>query len=111
MKSAPRRFPVSGIPAGLALLIAGMLAAGSPAAADMRNGSRIYSMHCAGCHDESGAPVLPGAPDFRRGTALLRPDAQIVASLKTGRGGMPTFVGILKERELLDVVAYLRTLN
>jgi cytochrome c6 len=53
---------------------------------------------------------MPGAPDLRRGTVLLRPDAQLLDALRRGRGGMPAYLGVLKDREILDVIAYTRLL-
>ena len=50
-------------------------------------------------------------PDFSRSNILFRPDTALFASVKAGKGAMPGFLGILRERELFDVIAYLRTLN
>jgi cytochrome c6 len=79
-------------------------------AADIRKGGALYATHCAVCHGASGSPVMPGAPDFRRMDALMRPDLQLLASIRNGKGTMPGFFGVLRDREILDVVAYLRTL-
>lgn len=87
------------------------LGAGSALAADTQRGGSIYSSHCAICHGVNGRPVMPGAPDFRRMERLMQPDLQLVAAIRNGRGTMPGYFGVLRERELFDVVAYLRTLN
>ncbi len=92
---------------GLALALAGTPASG----ADIQRGRTLYTTHCAVCHGENGTPVLPGAANFRRPETLMRPDMQLMISIRTGKGAMPGFFGILKDREILDVVAYLRTLN
>jgi mono/diheme cytochrome c family protein len=55
--------------------------------------------------------VLPGAPDFSRPTALLRSDLELMARIRDGRGGMPAYQGQLRDREMLDIVAHLRTLR
>jgi mono/diheme cytochrome c family protein len=103
-------FPELGTCAALLAVVCVMF--GSPAlAADIRNGERIYGMHCANCHGPNGVPAMPGAPDLKRGPILLKPDAQLLKSLQSGRGAMPGYVGILKDREFADVIAYLRTLN
>jgi cytochrome c6 len=104
-------FPGNGTLAALLLLVAGLGFAAPGFAADINNGGRLYSLHCAGCHGANGVPTMVGAPDFKRSQVLLRPDAQLAQSLKRGRGAMPAYLGIMNERELLDVVAYLRTLN
>lgn len=80
-------------------------------AASIQRGQQLYASYCATCHGQNGTPVWPGTPDFKRSTSLLRPDAQLVAVIRQGKGAMPAYVGIIKERELLDLVAYLRTMN
>jgi cytochrome c6 len=70
-----------------------------------------YETYCRNCHGEDGRGVVAGAPDFSRGQALMKPDAALASGLKSAKGGMPAFQGILREQQLLDVVAYLRTLQ
>lgn len=86
------------------------LAAASAAhGADVIKGAQIYRLHCAACHGQGGVSVLPAAPSFARGERLMQPDAALLASVRAGRAAMPGFFGILSDREILDVVAYLRT--
>ena len=80
-------------------------------AADVINGSRVYAKHCAACHGPKGVSVMPGAPHLARGERLMQPDMALLASLKAGKGAMPAYLGILSDREILDVVAYSRTLR
>ncbi|MBL8343238.1 MAG: c-type cytochrome [Rubrivivax sp.] len=94
---------------GLALAL-GLLCTTSHAA-DAGNGARLYRQHCAGCHGADGRPVLPAAPDLSRPMALMRGDLALLAFVKGGRGAMPAFAGVLKDREVLDVLAHLRTLR
>lgn len=100
-------FPRSGTILGTALA----LLAGSAAAADVQRGGAIYSSHCAACHGTNGTPVIPGAPNFRRMEGLMRPDMQLMTAIRSGKGAMPGYFGVLRDREILDVVAYLRTLS
>ena len=100
-------FPRTGIAAALLLACA----AGSATAADIGKGATLYATHCAVCHGARGAPVMPGSPDFRRFESVMKPDAQLLTAIRTGKGAMPGFFGILRDREILDVVAYLRTLS
>ena len=79
-------------------------------AADIENGRQIYQLHCVTCHGFDGAGVTPGTPDFRRGEGLRGSDVQIARAVRDGSTTQPSFAGILKNRELLDVVAHLRTL-
>lgn len=80
-------------------------------AGDVLAGADLYRRHCANCHGPDGRPVLPTAPDFSRPTALLKPDLTLLAAIRSGRGAMPAYNGQLRDREILDIVAHLRTLR
>lgn len=99
-------FPRAGIVA--AVLLAAATCAG---AADITRGATLYATHCAACHGGNGTPVLAGAPNFRRMDSLMRPDLQLLAAIRSGKGAMPGYLGVLRDREILDVVAFLRTLS
>jgi len=80
-------------------------------ASDALAGADLYRRHCAACHGGDGRPVLPAAPDLTRPTALFKPDLALLASIRGGRGAMPAYAGQLRDREILDIVAHLRTLR
>lgn len=96
---------------GLVALAIGVALVDAVPAASIQRGQQLYASYCANCHGQNGTPVWPGTPDFKRSTSLLRPDAQLMSVIRQGKGAMPAYVGIIKERELLDLVAYLRTMN
>jgi cytochrome c6 len=104
-----RAFPRTGMVLAHALALS--LLATPAAAADITKGGTLYATHCAACHGANGAPVMPGAPNFRRMDTLMRPDMQLLTSIRNGKGAMPGYFGVLRDREILDVVAYLRTLS
>lgn len=80
-------------------------------AADINKGGQLFTTHCANCHGSTGVPVMPGAPNFQRGERLLQPDFVLLASIRRGRNVMPAYAGILRDHEIMDVVAHLRTLQ
>ncbi len=84
---------------------------GAAIAADPTKGRVIYMSQCQNCHGANGVGQLPGMPDFSRGESLFRPDTELVRVIFAGRGMMPAYRGMFTEEELLDVVAYLRTLR
>lgn len=95
------------------LLMLGLLALGPGAtyAADTVKGSSLYSMHCASCHGASGISVTSGTPNITQSGSMLRSDAMLLRAIKDGKKAMPGYMGILSDREILDVIAHMRTFN
>ena len=92
----------------LVSLPAALAIGGAAMAADPLAGAELYQRHCTQCHGANGRPVLPNAPDLSRPTALLKPDLNLLAAIRGGRGAMPAYQGQLRDREILDIVAHLR---
>jgi cytochrome c6 len=96
------------------MLIVGILAASGPGlavAANIAQGQQLYGMHCAACHGPRGEGVVPEAPKFRMGERLDQPDILLMQSVKSGKKTMPPFFGILQDAQILDVLAFVRTLR
>jgi cytochrome c oxidase cbb3-type subunit 3 len=95
---------------------------------DPKRGKKLYEKHCVRCHGKDGSGegsgtgvtlsrerefmVMPAAlnnPGFQRAAS----DAMIADIIRRGRkvGGMPTFGRKLKDGEIADLVAYVRTLK
>jgi cytochrome c6 len=94
--------------------VAGLLFGGiwsEARAADIFKGKKVYEKHCASCHGQDGKPLLPGTPDFQRGEGLFAPDASLMQSLKTGKGTMPGYDHIIPNKDILNALAYSRTLQ
>jgi cytochrome c6 len=92
-------------------LLAFACASAAAQGADINKGRTLFTSHCAGCHGPNGMGLLPGTPNFRQGQVLMRPDSMLVESIRAGRNAMPAFRGMLTDAQLLDVVAFLRTLQ
>jgi cytochrome c6 len=94
------------------LLITMLLAfTGYAYAGDIDKGGKLYAKFCVTCHGADGVNVMPDAPNFAHSERLLRPDAFILASIKQGKNAMPAYQGMLKDEDILDVIAFLRTLE
>ena len=78
-------------------------------ASDLKEGGIQYRNHCAMCHGDNGSPLMAGAPDFRRGEGLLKPDIRLLDRIKSGKNACPSYLGILKDQQIFDVIAYIRT--
>lgn len=95
----------------LAAICAALWVAHDARGADVFRGGELYRRHCAQCHGENGRPVMPTAPDFTRRERLLQPDPVLLQTVRAGKGAMPGYQGLLRDRDLLDVIAFLRTLQ
>ena len=80
-------------------------------AADPNKGAEIYTKHCASCHGVSGVSVMLGAPNFAQNEGLMSPDGALLISIQSGKAAMPAYRGVLSDQDILNVIAYLRTLN
>jgi cytochrome c6 len=80
-------------------------------AADVANGQKLYTAHCAGCHGSNGISVMPQAPNLARFETATQPDQDLIDMIRSGSDKMPPYLGILNDKQILDVVSYLRTLH
>jgi cytochrome c6 len=88
-----------------------LLSSGASQGADSFKGRQLYAANCAMCHGPTGKSTMPGAPNFNRGEKLMRPDGSLLASIRSGTNACPSFRGMLPDRDILDVIAFLRTLQ
>lgn len=98
----------------LATVVVALLSAGFSSglyAADHIKGRELYERNCMVCHGQGGQSVMPGVPNFGRGEGVLKPDFTLLASIRSGRNAMPAFQGILTDRDIMDVIAFVRTLH
>lgn len=95
----------------MCLISVAVLLPGKSIAADMNNGRRLYMAHCAGCHGSDGNSLVPQTPSFSRGERLQQADFTLVNYIKTGSTRHPPFFGLIPEREMYDVVGYLRNIR
>lgn len=101
-----------GVGFAVASVLLSVFGAGSVSyAASPSHGAEIFQRHCVSCHGESGEGVMPGVPNFKRGEGLMQPDRVLAEHIRMGKMVMPAFQGLLREEEIYDVIAYLRTLQ
>ncbi len=94
----------------LYLLLMTLLVIGLEAnASDMVKGQASFERYCANCHGNGNRGIMPAA-DFSKGEGLFQSDQRLVARIEKGKNACPSFRGILKEQDIYDLVAYIRTL-
>ena len=94
----------------LAFLLVVALQFSTVEAADFFIGKTLYESNCADCHGEDGQGVMGGTPDFTRGAGLFKSDQAIIKHIREGSRRAPGFGHTLSEREMQDIVVYLRSL-
>jgi len=95
-----------------ALVWAFMLFANEPgesaAAQAVSPGAAIFASNCAKCHGADGAGLI--GPQLAGTVVEKYPDvADQIALVTTGRKGMPSFNGVLSDKQIQEVVEYTRT--
>ena len=86
-----------------------LLATGVVMAGDPMKGRSLYDNRCSGCHGMDGAPQVGAIPNFKMGEGLMKSDQQLLSFIRSGKGVMPGFKGVLTDAEIRDVIAHIRT--
>ena len=78
----------------------------------------LFAQACARCHAEDGTGGLPMVANGPRPIDLTsaewqraRSDAEVLAAIRTGRGAMPPFDGVLTVEQIAALGAHVRTLK
>ncbi len=79
-------------------------------AGNIREGRKAYQENCAFCHGEQGRSTMAGAPHFKRGQALMNPDTVVIEHLRRGKNACPSFIGVLDDKKMRDVISFIRTM-
>jgi mono/diheme cytochrome c family protein len=79
-------------------------------------GSDTYKAKCLMCHGADGLGATPAgkamkAASFKDPALVKAPDAQLIATVKTGKNKMPAYAGKLTDDQIRAAVAYIRTLQ
>ena len=104
------------------LLLAGSVACSRSGASPHEEGepdaAQLFERACARCHASDGSGGLAMVPNGPRPIDLRqeawqesRSDAEIVSAIRDGRGAMPPFHDVLREREVVALARYVRQLR
>jgi cytochrome c len=86
------------------------------AAADSAKGKTVFEDNCSICHNSDSAEkkIGPGLKGLFKKAALANKkkpsDATVTGMINEGGNGMPPFADQLTPAEMLDLVAFLKTL-
>ena len=109
---------------GVLVAVAILTGAGSSRAQNAAEGKKLYASYCSTCHGETGkgdgtaAASLPAKPaDHTNGAVMNQLSDKFLLEIISKGGGaagkstfMPSWGGSLNEKQIRDIVAYIRTL-
>ena len=78
-----------------------------------QDGAATYKANCQSCHGSSGTPS-PGIAKMmgvKPASEYKSSEAEMIASVKNGKGKMRPFSGKLTDAQIKDAVTYFRTLK
>ena len=88
---------------------------------DEVNGKNKYDVNCLSCHGDKGygdgpvaASLNPEPSDINtKFKTTWKPDNRLTRRILVGKpkSGMPSFKGIISEKDAEDILAYLRTIE
>jgi len=79
-------------------------------------GADTYKAKCMMCHAADGSGNTPagksmGALSFKLAALVKASDADLIAATTNGKGKMPAYKSQLTAPQIVDVIAYIRTLQ
>ena len=90
----------------------------SSASEDLTKGKKIYETNCLVCHGEGGkgdgvigASLNPPPADLVGSQARAKSDKDLLMVIREGRAVMPAWKTKLKEQDMQNVLAYIRSLG
>jgi cytochrome c6 len=99
---------------GLAILLACGMTTAFPSVTQAQDAAGTYKAKCAMCHgaDGKGSSIgqKMGVHDFTSADVQKQTDDQLTEIITKGKAKMPAYDGKLKDTEIKDLVAYIRTL-
>ena len=96
----------------LAILLACGVMAVSSASATAQDAAATYKAKCAMCHGADGQGGKMGTKDFASPDVQGMTDAQLAEVISKGKPPkMPAYADKLKESDIKELVAYIRTLG
>jgi len=95
---------------GLMTLLACGLMAVCTSAAQAQDAAATYKAKCAMCHGADGKGGKMGTRDFASPEVAKETDADLTTIITKGKGKMPPYGEKLKDTEIKDLVAYVRSL-
>ncbi len=81
----------------------------------LAQGKRLFTRHCAGCHGPGGKGdgyklLGPDPANLTAPATRKQSDSALLATIHEGKPNMPSWKGLLSERDIQNVLAYIRSL-
>lgn len=77
---------------------------------EVRQGEKLFSSFCAGCHGLNGIAYYVDSPSFALGERLEKSDGELIRSINKGIGEMPNWDDKLTEGDVQALITFIRSL-
>jgi Cytochrome c, mono- and diheme variants len=87
----------------------------APKSGHLAKGKIIFTKYCAGCHGLQGKGdgyklLGPDPANLTSPSTIEKPDSELLLTIHEGKPNMPSWKGRLSERDIQNVLGYIRTL-
>lgn len=80
-------------------------------AADIDRGHELYDQFCQRCHGADGYRSMPQAADLARTGVLPLSNRKLQERIQKGKGLCPSYQGLITDRDLTNLIVFIRTLR
>lgn len=80
-------------------------------AADIDRGQELYAQFCQRCHGVDGYRSMPQAADLARTGVLPLSNRKLEQRIQRGSGLCPSYRGLITDRDLTNLIVFIRTLR
>ncbi len=75
-------------------------------AANTGSGKELFERHCVQCHQPGQEMMMPMTYSLR--DSLMQPDSVLREKILSGTNAMPGYYGLLNNKEISDILLYMR---
>lgn len=73
---------------------------------NMDNGKKLFELHCVQCHQPGQEITTLQTTSIR--DSLMQPDSVLREKILSGINAMPGYYGLLNDREIANILLYMR---
>jgi mono/diheme cytochrome c family protein len=97
------------LPGLIALTALFCLGSAPVSAQDAAAGGVLFKQKCSACHQVTGLGIKGAFPALAGDPFVVGDDKIVAKTVLLGRGGMPSFMPVLTDQQIADILTYVRS--